>query len=99
MKRKARLIAREFTQVYEINYLETFASIAKMSSVRILFAVAAIKDLEVHQMNVVTAFLTEDLDEEIYMKQSEGFEVEDGDEDLICLFEKSLYELKQAARL
>ena len=50
-------------------------------------------------MNVVTAFLTEDLDEKIYMKQSKEFEVEDEDEDFICLFEKSFYELKQAARL
>ena len=50
-------------------------------------------------MNIITAFLTEDLDEKIYMKQSEEFEVEDEDEDLIYLFKKSFYELKQVTRL
>ena len=50
-------------------------------------------------MNIITAFLTEDLDEKIYMKQSEEFEVEDEDENFIWLFEKSFYELKQVTRL
>lgn len=57
------------------------------------------EDLELHQMDMMTAFLTEDLEEEIYLKQSKGFKQEKKDEDLVYLLKKNLYELKQAMRL
>src|SRR5437773_11370663 len=47
-------------------------------------------------MNVITAFLTRDIDEKIYMNQSKGFEQE---EDLVCKLKKSLYDLKQSSRI
>ena len=53
--------------------------------------------MKVHQMDVVTAFLNGDLEEEIYMQQPDGY-VEAGQEDLVCLLKKSLYGLKQAPR-
>jgi hypothetical protein len=74
---KARLVAREFSQIYGVDYLDTYAPVAKLASIRILFAIAASLDLEIHQMDVVTAFLANALHEEIYMEQPEGF-VDDG---------------------
>jgi Reverse transcriptase (RNA-dependent DNA polymerase) len=60
-------------------------------------ALVAHYDLELHQMNVKTAFLNGDLDEDVYMDQPEGFSVE-GKEQLVCKLKKSIYELKQASR-
>ena len=62
-----------------------------------LGSTVASMDLELEQMDVKTAFLHGDLKEEIYMTQSEGFEVE-GKEQLVCMLKKSLYGLKQATR-
>ena len=64
---KARLVARGFSQIYGIDYLDTYAPVIKLASIRILLAIAAIYGLEIHQMDVVTAFLAGDLEEEIYM--------------------------------
>jgi hypothetical protein len=63
---KARLVARGFSQVFGVDYLDTFAPIAKLAALRILLVIATMKNLEVHQMDVVTAFLIPDLEEEIY---------------------------------
>ncbi|RVW99085.1 Retrovirus-related Pol polyprotein from transposon TNT 1-94 [Vitis vinifera] len=60
-------------------------------------AIVAHFDLELHQMDVKTAFLNGDLDEEVYMEQPIGF-VEVGKEDLVCKLNKSIYGLKQASR-
>src|SRR5205823_7852929 len=72
---KARLVARGFSQIYGIDYLDTYAPVVKLASIRILLAIAAIYDLHIHQMDVVTAFLAGELEEEIYMEQLEGFEI------------------------
>src|SRR6266480_7525336 len=56
---KARLVARGFSQIYGIDYLDTYAPVVKLASIRILLAIAAIYRLEIHQMDVVTAFLAE----------------------------------------
>jgi hypothetical protein len=63
IRRKVRLVARGFTQIYGMDYLDTFAPVAKLTSLRILLAIAALEDLEIHQMDVVTAFLAEYLKE------------------------------------
>jgi hypothetical protein len=95
---KARLVARGFSQIYGIDYLDTYAPVVKLTSVRILLAIAAIFGLEIHQMDVVTAFLAGELEEEIYMEQPEGFEV-GSKEDFVCRLRKSIYGLKQAPRV
>jgi transposase InsO family protein len=61
---KARLVARGFSQIYGVDYLDTYAPVVKLASIRILLAIAAIYGLEIHQMDVVTAFLAGELDEE-----------------------------------
>jgi hypothetical protein len=93
---KARLVARGFTQTFGVDYNEAFAPVAKFVSIRCILALAAIEDMEIHQMDVKTAFLNGDLEEEIYMEQPEGF-THEGDH-LVCKLHKSLYGLKQSPR-
>ena len=95
---KARLVARGFSQIYGIDHLDTYAPVVKLASIRILLAIAAIFGLEIHQMDVVTAFLAGESEEEIYMEQPEGFEIGSG-EDFVCQLRKSIYGLKQAPRV
>jgi len=99
VRMKARLVARGFSQIYGIDYLDTYAPVVKLASIRILLAIAAIYGLEIHQMDVVTAFLAGELEEEIYMEQPEGFKVGSEEEDLVCRLRKSIYGLKQAPRI
>jgi hypothetical protein len=96
---KARLVARGFSQIYGIDYLDTYAPVVKLASIRILLAIAAINGLEIHQMDVVTAFLAGNLEEEIFMEQPEGFEIGSKEDDLVCRLRKSIYGLKQAPRV
>jgi hypothetical protein len=93
---KARLVARGFTQTFGVNYNETFAPVAKFVSIHCILALVAIEDMEIHQMDVKTAFFNGDLEEEIYMEQLEGFTHEG--EHLVCKLHKSLYGLKQSPR-
>lgn len=92
---KARLVARGFTQVYGINYTETFSPVVRFSSIRTILAVAAKNKMSLRQFDIKTAFLNGDLSETVYMKQPIGFS--DGT-NKVCKLSKSLYGLKQASR-
>ena len=70
---KARLVAKGFTQKEGIDYKEIFSPISKKDSLRIVMALVAYYDLELHQMDVKTAFLNGDSNEKVYMNQPEGF--------------------------
>ncbi|GLT95567.1 hypothetical protein SLE2022_132430 [Rubroshorea leprosula] len=94
---KAMLVAKGFTQKEGINYFDTYAPVARITSIRVLFALASIYKLFVHQMDVKTAFLNGDLSEEVYMEQLEGF-ILLGNERKVCKLVKSLYGLKQAPK-
>ena len=94
---KARLVAKGYRQKEGIDYFDTYAPVSRITSIRILFDLASIHDLYVHQMEVKTAFLNGDLNEEVYMEQPEGF-VLPGNEHKVCKLVKSLYGLKQAPK-
>ena len=72
---KMRLVAKGFTQKQNIDYFDTFAPVARISSIRVLLALASVYKLVIHQMDVKTAFLNGDLEEEIYVVQPKGFVV------------------------
>ncbi|GMF49394.1 unnamed protein product [Phytophthora fragariaefolia] len=95
---KARLAIKGFLQEHGIDYNEIFSPVIRMGVLRLLLTIAALLDLEAHQMDVKTAFLNGLLEEEIYMAQPEGFKVP-GKEHLACKLLKSLYGLKQAPRV
>ena len=90
-------MAKGFLQKYGIDYDETFSRVVRFSSIRALLAYGVSRQMLIHQMDVVTAFLNGTLDEEIYMQQPEGY-VEPGKEELVCRLKKSLYGLKQSPR-
>jgi hypothetical protein len=94
---KARLVAKCFTQRKGIDYTETFSPVSKKDSFQIVMVLVAHFDLELHQMDVKTAFLNGGLQENVYMAQPEGFVMEDK-EHMRCKLKKSIYGLKQASR-
>jgi len=101
IKYKARLVAKGFTQRYGIDYLETYAPVVKLTSLRIILALAAARDYEVDQTDIKSAYLLAKLDEEIYMDIPEGLEVEKniGTGRKVCKLLKGLYGLKQSGRM
>uniref|UniRef100_A0ACD5UZL7 Uncharacterized protein n=1 Tax=Avena sativa TaxID=4498 RepID=A0ACD5UZL7_AVESA len=94
---KARLVAEGFSQIPGIDYNDVFSPVVKHSSIRTFFSIVAMRDLDLEQLDVKTAFLYGELDEEIYMDQPEGFIVPDK-EDFVCKLKKSLYGLKKSPR-
>eukprot|EP00253_Pinus_taeda_P010262 PITA_10262 len=96
-KFKARFVARGFSQVEGVDYEETFAPVARYTSIRSIISIAAEMVWKIHQMDVKTAFLNGFIQEEVYIEQPQGFEVH-GKESHVCRLKKALYGLKQAPR-
>jgi hypothetical protein len=94
---KARLVAKGFTQREGIDYHETFSPVSTKDSFRIIMALVAHFDLELHQMDVKTAFLNGELEENVFMAQPKGF-VMSGKERMGYHLRRSIYGLKQASR-
>ena len=69
MKYKENIVAKGFSQVQGIDYNETFSLVAKMDSIRLVLAIVASKQWEVHYMDVKSSFLHGYIKEDMYMKQ------------------------------
>lgn len=96
---KARLVARGDSQTKGLNYREVYAPVIRFVSLRIILHIAAKLDLEIEQGDFISVFLYGKLsDEEIYMAQPQGF-IDPEFPDRICRLRKSIYGLKQAARI
>ena len=96
-KYKARLVVGGHRQKKGLDFFDTYSPVTKISTIRMLLALASIHNLIVHQMDVKTAFLNGELNEEIYMKQPEGCVIP-GQENKVCKLVRSLYGLKQAPK-
>nr|GEU93460.1 Gag-Pol polyprotein [Tanacetum cinerariifolium] len=94
-KNKARLVAKGYRQEEGIDFEESFAPVARIEAIRIFIANAASRNMTVYQMDVKTAFLNGDLNEEVYVCQPEGF-VDPDHPTHVYHLKKALYGLKQA---
>ena len=99
---KARLVAKGFTQQYGIDYIETYALVVKLASLRILSAIAAFYNYEIHQGDIKTAYLLSYLEEEIYMEVPEGVTLSTKETQIekpVCRLWRGLFRLKQSGRI
>ena len=93
---KARFVAKGYSQKYGVDYEETYAPVVKPETLRLLFAVSAMRGYDIHLMDAVTAFLNSKLRDIIYIRQPEGY-VDAKYPNHVCLLNKALYGLKQSA--
>lgn len=93
---KARLVILGNHQVKDVDYKEFFSPVAKMVTVRTIFAVAATRNWDFHQMDVNNVFLHGDLEEVVYMRPLPGYRT--NPPGLVCRLRKSIYGLRQASR-
>ena len=93
-KYKARFVARGFSQKEGIDYEETFAPVARYTSIRTILALASNMKWKLHQMGVKTTFLNGLIEEEVYSEQLQGFETND-QKTHICRLKKALYGLNK----
>src|SRR3954463_54504 len=94
---QTRLAIKGYSQREGLAYFDTYSPMMRITSIRIILAIAALRNLEVHQIDVKMTFLNRDLDEEICREQPEGFSTP-GQEKKVCKLVKSLYGLKQHQR-
>ena len=95
VKFKARYVVKGYMQIYRLDYTNTYANVANIDTIWLLLAMACFYNQECDTVNIVTAFLNGDLEEEVYIDQIEGFE-EDLTSTKVYKLLKSIYELKQA---
>ncbi|GJR69188.1 retrotransposon protein, putative, ty1-copia subclass [Tanacetum coccineum] len=94
---KARMVAKGYTQTYDVDYGETFSPVADIRALRILLAITLFYDYEIWKMDAKTAFLNVNPSEDVYMVQPEGF-VDPKHPNKVCKLQCSIYGLKQASR-
>lgn len=98
MRYKARFVARGCKQLDGVDVTETYSPVVRYTTLRLLFAYAVRKDLEITHLDVETAFLQGELEEKVYMQQPEGY-VDPHHPNLVCKLNKAIYGLKQSGRV
>ena len=93
---KARLVAKGFTQREHIDFEEVYAPVSQYATLRAFLSTVADQDLEVRQVDIKTAFLNGDLEEELYMQQPPGYHL--GGRAAVCRLLRAIYGLRQAGR-
>lgn len=97
VRNKEILVWKGYSQQEGIDYEETFTPIAKIEAIRMFLAYIANKKFKMYQMDVKSAFLNVELEEEVYIEQPEGFPLtKEGD--MVCKLKKELCGLKQAPK-
>ena len=96
-KYKAKFVIKGYRQWVGLDYFDTYSPVMRINFIRIIIAIAVLRNLEIHQMDIKSAFLNGDLDEEIYMEQPEDF-IAPGQEKKVSKLVKSLYGLEQAPK-
>ena len=97
LRHKACLVAQRFFQIFGIDYTDTYSPVAKFVSIRIFLAISVQLGLTIHAMDVETAFLNAEIEEDIWVEISEGTKLAANDDGIYKL-QKSFYGLKQAFR-
>ena len=88
-----RLIVKGYAKKLKIDFDEIFPLMVRLITIRIVLAIVTVMDLEFEQIDVKTAFLHDNLEQEIYMVESKGF-IKKDKEELVCQLNESLYNLK-----
>ncbi|KAM2209147.1 hypothetical protein ACFXTI_025048 [Malus domestica] len=96
-KNKARLVAKGYSQEYGVDYAEVFAPVARLDTIRIVISLATQKGWILYQLDVKSAFLHGEINEEVFVAQPLGYE-KIGHEHKVYKLKKALYGLKQAPR-
>lgn len=97
LKHKARIVAKGYIQKHGIDYDEVFAPVARIETIRLILALAGSNGWKVHHLDVKSAFLNGNLEEEVYVAQPEGYQKK-GETQKVYKLSKALYGLKQAPR-
>ena len=97
IKHKARLVAKGYVQKHGVDFDEVFAPVVRLDTIRLLLALAVNRGWQVHHLDVKSAFLNGELEEEVYVSQPEGYEQKEK-EKMVLKLSKALYGLRQAPR-
>ena len=95
---KARLVAKGYTQIFGLDYSDTFAPVAKIASVRLFLSMVVVRHWPFYQLDIKNVFLHGNLEEEVYMEQPPGFVAQGESSSLVCRLRRSLCGLKQSPR-
>ena len=92
---RARYVGKGYSEIHGIDFTDTFAPVARLTSLRLILAIAALKKLPIIAIDINSAFLNANLEEQIFIKIPEGFR---NDDNTVWILHKALYGLKQSAR-